>query len=151
MSIPEIIIRHARISDMDELVVLLKDLFSIEDDFTFSESIQRRGLRMMICDQGNGCVIVAEKNQKVIGICSAQLLVSTAEGGRVALVEDMVVARHFRREGIGKRILLSIEKWASEQNAKRLQLLADQNNIPALRFYEKMDWTTTKLTCLRKK
>ena len=148
---PEMIIRQARISDMDELVVLLKDLFSIEDDFTFSESIQRRGLRMMIRDQRNGCVIVAEKNQKVIGMCSAQLLVSTAEGGRAALVEDMVVPRPFRREGIGKKILLSIEKWASEQNAKRLQLLADQNNIPALRFYEKMDWTTTKLICLRKK
>jgi len=151
MSMPEMIIRQARISDMDELVVLLKDLFSIEDDFTFSESIQRRGLRMMIRDQRNGCVIVAEKNQKVIGMCSAQLLVSPAEGGRVALVEDMVVARPFRREGIGKMILLSIEKWASEQNAKRLQLLADQDNIPALRFYEKMAWTTTKLICLRKK
>ena len=151
MSRPEIIIRQARISDIDALVVLLKDLFSIEEDFTFSESIQRRGLRMMLCDQKNGCIIVAEKNQKVIGMCSAQLLVSTAEGGRVAFVEDMAVARPFRREGIGKKILLSIEKWAGKQDANRLQLLADQNNIPALRFYEKMAWATTKLICLRKK
>ena len=151
MSMREIIIRQARISDIDALVVLLKDLFSIEEDFTFSESIQRRGLRMMLCDQKNACIIVAEKNQKVVGMCSAQLLVSTAEGGRVAFVEDMIVARPFRREGIGKKILLSIEKWADEQDAKRLQLLADQNNMPALRFYEKMDWTTTKLICLRKK
>ena len=151
MSRPEIIIRQARISDIDALVVLLKDLFSIEEDFTFSELIQRRGLRMMLCDQKNACIIVAEKNQKVIGMCSAQLLVSTAEGGRVAFVEDMAVAQPFRREGVGKKLLLSIEKWAGEQDAKRLQLLADQNNMPALRFYEKMDWATTKLICLRKK
>ena len=136
---------------MDELVVLLKDLFSIEDDFTFSESIQRRGLRMMICDQGNGCVIVAEKNQKVIGMCSAQLLVSTAEGGRVALVEDMVVVHSFRGEGVGRKLLLAIEKWTKEKGANRLQLLADRNNLQALRFYQKRGWTTTKLICLRKK
>ena len=151
MGMPEIIVREAHSSDIDDLVRLLRELFSIEEDFAFSELIQRRGLKLMIGDQRDRVIIVAENNQEVIGMCSAQLLVSTAEGGRVALIEDMVVAHSFRGEGVGRKLLLAIEKWTKEKGANRLQLLADRNNIQALRFYQKRGWTTTKLICLRKK
>ena len=154
MGMPEIIVREAHSSDIDDLVRLLRELFSIEEDFAFSELIQRRGLKLMIGDQrdrGDRVIIVAENNQKVVGMCSAQLLVSTAEGGRVVLIEDMVVARSFRGKGVGRKLLLAIEKWTKENGANRLQLLADRNNIQALGFYQKRGWTTTKLICLRKK
>ena len=83
MGMPEIIVREAHSSDIDDLVRLLRELFSIEEDFAFSELIQRRGLKLMIGNQRDRVIIVAENNQEVIGMCSAQLLVSTAEGGRV--------------------------------------------------------------------
>ena len=147
----EIIVRQARISDLYELVELLKALFSIEEDFHFNKSIQAQGLKMMISDQRNRYVTVAERNQKIIGMCSAQLLISTAEGGITALVEDLIVVRSFQRRGIGQKLLLSIEKWAGKQCSTRLQLLTDRNNIQAIKFYEKMGWKTTQLICLRKK
>ena len=151
MTFPSIIIKKAELSDINQMVSLLKELFSIEKDFTFNETNQQNGLAMMLGDNEKRCIMVAASGEQVIGMISAQLLVSTAEGGMVALIEDMVVANSYRGQGIGKKLLLSIEYWAKSRDAKRLQLLADKNNFSALRFYEQQKWATTQLICLRKK
>ena len=151
MTFPSIIIRKAGLSDINQMVGLIKELFSIEEDFIFNETIQRNGLAMMLGDNEKCCIMVACKGEQTIGMCSAQLLISTAEGGMVALIEDMVVAKSYRGQGIGNKLLLSIEQWAKSRDAKRLQLLADKNNFSALRFYDQQNWSTTQLVCLRKK
>lgn len=144
-------IRRAKHNDIDSLLGLLRILFSIETDFTIDESKQRSGLKMMLDNQTNCCIMAAEQNQKIIGMCTAQILVSTSEGGIVALIEDMVIGNNYRGQGIGRELLLSIEGWAVEKGAKRLQLLADRDNTPALEFYAKMNWNNTQLICLHKK
>lgn len=145
------LIRRAQHNDLSSLVRLLISLFSLEEDFTVDEAKQQSGLAMMLDDCQNRCIMVAQLNEQVVGMCTAQLLVSTAEGGIVALVEDVVVDHDYRGRGIGRQLLLSIENWAIERGTKRLQLLADQNNTPALMFYKSMDWKQTQLICLRKK
>lgn len=145
------IVRKANYIDIPSLIRLLGLLFSIESDFTIDESKQRRGLEMMLDGNTNRCIIVAEMAGQVIGMCSAQILVSTAEGGPVAQIEDLVVDKGFRGMGIGRDLLLSIESWAVEKGAKRLQLLADRNNTSALEFYKNMSWNYTQLICLHKK
>ncbi|MDI6881040.1 MAG: GNAT family N-acetyltransferase [Desulfitobacteriaceae bacterium] len=145
------IIRRAHHTDIPRLIELLKILFSIEKDFSVDESKQRKGLEMMLDDYANRCIIVAAMNQQIIGMCTAQILVSTSEGGSVALVEDLVVDKENRRKGIGRDLLLSLENWAIEKGTKRLQLLADRNNTPALEFYKSMSWNHTQLICLHKK
>lgn len=145
------IIRNAVDTDIPSLIALLRILFSIETDFQIDESKQRMGLEMMLKDYTNRCIVVAEIEAQVVGMCTVQLLVSTAEGGVVALIEDLVVKNEYRRTGIGKQLLLAIEKWSAGKGAKRLQLLADRNNTPALKFFQKMSWNNTQLICLRKK
>ncbi|KLU66013.1 putative acetyltransferase [Desulfosporosinus acididurans] len=147
---PRYKIRRANQGDIGGMVNLLKLLFSLESDFSFDELAQQRGLEMMLGDTGVRCVMVAESLQQIIGMCSAQMLVSTAEGGIVALIEDVVVEETWREQGLGRELLSSIEAWAQEKGASRLQLLADRNNTPALAFYQKMNWKTTRLICLRK-
>lgn len=145
------IIRRASHTDIPDLIELLQILFIIETDFSVDKSKQRIGLEMMLSDSTNRCIMVADVNQQVVGMCTAQILVSTAEGGVVALIEDLVVDNEHRGKGIGRNLLLSVENWAAEKGAKRLQLLADRNNTPALKFYQKMRWNYTQLICLHKK
>ena len=145
------LIRRAKHSDLITLVKLLTSLFSIEEDFIVDEAKQQSGLTMMLDDCQNRCIMVAELGEQVVGMCTAQILVSTAEGGIVALIEDVVVDYDYRGRGIGRQLLLSIQNWAIERGARRLQLLADQNNTPALMFYKNMGWEQTQLICLRKK
>lgn len=144
-------IRRANYSDLKSMIRLLRILFSIETDFEVDESTQQGGLEMMLGNYTERCIIVAEINQQIVGMCTAQILVSTAEGARVALIEDLVVEDAFRGQGIGKGLLLAIEGWSIAQDVRRLQLLADRNNTRALEFYKSMNWRYTQLVCLRKK
>ena len=146
-----VFIRKAVFADINQMTGLLEELFSIEEDFIFNKSDQRQGLCLMLNDNQNRCIMVAVSGTTVMGMCSAQLLVSTAEGRMSALIEDMVVAKQYRGYGTGKKLLESIEKWAVNNGAKRIQLLTDKNNINALNFYKKQKWSRTELICLRKR
>jgi GNAT superfamily N-acetyltransferase len=130
---------------------LLADLFSIESDFTPDWEKQARGLSLLLNARSDmSSVLVAVQGGTVIGMATVQTLVSTAEGGRVGLVEDVVVDSQFRNQGVGALLLEGVVAWCREKGLKRLQLLADRENSPALAFYERKGWTTTSLICMRK-
>ncbi len=144
-----LIIRSATRSDLDALVSLLGLLFSIEADFRPDPERQLQGLSRALADPDRAGVLVAARAGGVIGMVTAQLVVSTAEGGASAWIEDMVVAEPERGRGVGRRLLEAIEAWARARGASRLQLLADRENAPALAFYARLGWSTTRLVCLR--
>lgn len=145
-----VVIRSATPADADRLVRLLGILFSIEADFRPDTDRQRRGIALMLAEPERRVVLVAERAGEVVGMVTAQLVVSTAEGGPAALVEDMVVEAAERGLGLGRRLLESVEAWADERGATRLQLLADGENAPALGFYARAGWRSTRLVCLRR-
>jgi len=148
---PDVCIRRARPRDLDALVGLLGALFSIEADFAPDTDKQRRGLTMLLESPATRCALVAEVDGRTVGMCTAQLVVSTAEGGPSALIEDVVVDENFRGRGLGRRLMDAIGEWAEQAGATRLQLLADKNNTPALDFYERIGWAQTQLVCLRRR
>jgi predicted N-acetyltransferase YhbS len=145
-------IRNAHPDDLGTLTELLRQLFSIEADFAVDADRQRRGLSLMLdgCLK-HRCVKVAEVDGEVVAMVTAQMLISTAEGSAVALIEDMVVDGHHRGRGIGRQLMAAIEAWAREHGASRLQLLADRTNFSGLDFYDKIGWRPTRLICLRRK
>jgi GNAT superfamily N-acetyltransferase len=145
----KVLIRPAKLDDLEYLVQLLRQLFEIEADFTPCERRQHEGLRMLLADD-RSCVLVAELGGKVHGMCTAQMVISTAEGGYSAWVEDVVVRRSWRGVGIGRRLMEGIAQWAQARGAKRMQLLADRDNKGALGFYEYLGWRPTQLTTWRR-
>jgi len=151
MNHADFIIRNAKLSDLEDLLVLLNALFSIEEDFSFNEEVQRRGMGLLLSRQGEERqVFAAEKNGRVVGMCSIQTLISTSEGGLVGLVEDVVVRDGHRGNGIGNALMEAVDGWARRYGLKRLQLLADRDNRPALKFYESRGWKITQLIGVRK-
>lgn len=144
-------IRKGQAADVDGLLALLKLLFAIEADFSFNAEQQRRGLMLLLEQETGCCLFAAELDGKLIGMCSAQLLVSTAEGALKAIVEDLVVAENYQGMGIGRKLLSAAEKWAKDLGVRRLDLLADCHNRPALDFYRRLNWARTDLIALQKK
>jgi GNAT superfamily N-acetyltransferase len=144
-------IRQAVIGDIQRMTELLEQLFAIETDFTAEPHKQRRGLEMMLGDESNRCIMVAASDGEVVGMCTAQLVVSTAEGALSGWVEDLVIDVRFRGEGIGRSLLAAVQDWCHTQGATRVQLLADRENAPALTFYRKQGWQPTQLTAWRKR
>jgi len=143
-------VRPATAEDIEAMVALLHTLFSIEADFECDPDKQRRGLQGLLARGDDARVLVAEQAGNIVAMCTLQCLVSTAEGGEVGLIEDVVVAEAWRGRGIGRRLLQAMEQWAANRGLSRLQLLADRDNRSALGFYEAQAWSETRLLALRK-
>jgi ribosomal protein S18 acetylase RimI-like enzyme len=141
-------IRPALWKDIEEMILLLQGLFSLEADFQFNRDLQEAGLKQLLNADG-ALALVAEDQGRVVGMCTGQTVISTAEGGPALLVEDVVVSPDRQGKGIGRILLQALVDRASQQGISRLQLLADRNNDSALAFYEKLGWQSTRLICLR--
>lgn len=140
----------AAVSDVPQLVQLLNLLFAIEQDFQADPEKQARGLRQLIATPENAVIMTARNpDGNVIGMVSAQLVISTAEGAYSAWIEDMVIAEGWRAKGIGRHLLSAALDWARSRGATRAQLLVDLDNAPALGYYEHLGWQATRLGARR--
>lgn len=143
-------IRTASSEDLSGMVKVLEQLFNIEEAFEGDRELQKKGLKLLLEDKSS-CLLVAQFEDRIIGMCSGQILISTAEGGPCLVMENLIVHEEFRGQRIGTRLVERLERFAKSRGISRLQLLADSSNCPALGFYEKIGWTTTNLICLRKR
>jgi ribosomal protein S18 acetylase RimI-like enzyme len=147
----DVLIRPAITADIPQMCDLLSDLFSIESDFSPDSQKQASGLGLLLDNRnGSSAILVAERNEEVIGMCTVQAVISTAQGGPVGLIEDLVVKREHRGNGIGTRLLSEIVRWCALKNITRLQLLRDADNKSAFEFYTRNGWSSTRLVCMRK-
>lgn len=142
-------IRPATRKDLDAMVLLLRQLFGIEEDFAFDASKQKKGLESLL-ESATSTILVAEQEGSVVGMGTGQLVISTAEGGPALLIEDIAVLPTWQHQGIGSALLQALGDFGAQRGAERMQLLADRNNFPALAFYQAAGWQKTQLICLRK-
>ena len=143
-------IKNAYQDDIPALALLLGRLFRMEKDFNASVKAQERGLALVLASP-QAVLKTAWYDQRLIGMASGQLVVSTSEGAPSAWIEDVIVEDEFRGQGVGSLLLGSLEAWAAEKGATRLQLVADLDNARALKFYKGRGWKPTNLTVVKKK
>ena len=150
-AIPAIRIERARSTDIAALSALLGQLFEIESDFAADRTKQRRGLELLLAQPDDRAAVMVARSvdETVIGMASAQIVVSSAEGAPSAWIEDVFVHDTRRGEGIGRLLLGELLKWARARGATRAQLLADQANTLALGFYAHLGWRATQLSAWR--
>lgn len=140
------LINNATLNDIPALVKLLAALFGIEQDFCADTDKQLKGLRMLIEAPNLGVIKLARaENGEVVGMVSAQLVISTAEGAPSAWVEDMVVDQGYRAQGVGRLLLGHALDWAKEKGATRAQLLVDLDNAPAVGYYDHLGWSASRM------
>ena len=148
----EISIEKAEAADIDALVKLLEVLFSIEQDFSPDATAQRDGLTLLLDTPDRARIFIAHHPVAgVVGMVSAQLVISTAVGAPSAWIEDLVVQEQFRKQGVGKTLLVQAQEWATTKGTKRVQLIADADNTSALDFYNSLGWTQTRLQAWNRK
>jgi GNAT superfamily N-acetyltransferase len=140
----------ASLDDLPALLELLGELFAQERDFTPDAKKQARGLRLILDDPGRGRIFVVRINGAAIAMANVLVTISTAEGGPVALLEDLIVAKAYRRRGIGNRLLDHALQWCRQQGLLRITLLADHDNLAALDFYALAGFSPSGMTVLRR-
>jgi GNAT superfamily N-acetyltransferase len=141
---------EANETDIADLISLLSILFGIEKDFSADFTKQKTGLEMLLKNPQAATIQVAKNAAgKAIGMVSAQLVISTAQGAKSAWVEDMVIDADYRDQGIGKQLLQNALDWAKNKGATRAQLLVDIENSEALGYYQHLNWESTQLQARR--
>ena len=144
-------ITFATDNDLLQLAHLLGELFTLESDFQPDIPKQMRGLRTILHDPEIGRLFVLRVDGQVAGMASALFTISTAEGWRVMVLEDVIVSRDYRGKGYGRQLVEHVLAWAKGQSLTRVTLLADRDNQAALDFYRKLGFASSHMTVLRKK
>jgi GNAT superfamily N-acetyltransferase len=143
-------IDFATADDLTRLADLLAELFMLENDFVPERDKQLRALRLILDDPALGRLFVLRVDGEVAGMANALITVSTAEGGRVLLLEDVIVHKEYRGSGLGRKLVEHVMVWAREQGMTRVTLLADRDNQAALDFYRRLGFAASHMTVLRK-
>jgi GNAT superfamily N-acetyltransferase len=142
-------IRLAELADIPALCRLLDLLFTQEAEFQPDPAAQERGLAAIISQPEVGQILVAAQDGKVGGMVSLLYTVSTALGGRVALLEDMVVGPEICRQGVGTQLLRAVIEHARQQGCLRITLLTDVDNQVAQAFYQRQGFVGSSMVPLR--
>lgn len=147
----QVCVRRAANGDVMQLCILLTRLFEQEADFTPDPDRQLRGLRLILEQPDVGLIFCAEGPDGIVGMVSILFSVSTAEGGRVAWLEDMVVHPDRRGQGIGELLLQEAIRSARQSGCLRITLLTDGTNRAAMRFYSRGGFVRSRMVPFRLK
>src|SRR6266853_241165 len=142
-------IEPATIEDLSLLAELLMELFGQEPDFRPDYNNQMRGLRLMLEQPSRGRIFVLRSANKIIGMINLLFTISTAEGGFVILLEDLIVDRNFRDQGLGSELLKYAIDYAKQKNFLRITLLTDRISEPSLTFFEKHGFQRSPMVPMR--
>src|SRR6266446_4418427 len=132
-----VVIEPATEADLDELSDLLGELFSEESDFRPNKQKQLRGLRLIFEQPNRGRVFVLRRDSAIVGMINLLFTISTAEGGFVVLLEDLVVHKEYQSKGYGSKLLQHAIDFAKQKNFLRITLLTDRPELRSQSFFRK--------------
>ncbi len=142
-------ITEATKHDINGLCELLEVLFAQEAEFRPDRTLQSTGLQQIIDFPERGRILVLREGSLLIGMVNVLFTVSTALGGRVALLEDLIVHPVYRGSGAGSELLQAAIHLARSFGCRRITLLTDRTNESAQRFYERQGFNLSEMVPMR--
>ena len=144
-----VVIEPATEADLDELSEMLGGLFSQEGDFRPDKERQLRGLRLIFEQPSRGRVFVLRQNGAIVGMINLLFTISTAEGGFVILLEDLVIHQQYQGKGYGSKLLQHAIDFAKQKNFLRITLLTDRPENLAQEFFRHHDFVESSMIPMR--
>src|SRR6185503_14011987 len=141
----------ATAKDLPQLVDLLGVLFAQEAEFHPDAAKQQRALEAILASPALGKLFVAREGKRVLAMASLLYTVSTAEGGKAAWFEDLVVHPEERKRGIGEALLKHVVATARAEGILRITLLTDMQNERAQAMYRRAGFVGSPMKPMRLK
>lgn len=142
-------ITKAQDSDIKGLIELLQELFQLEPEFEFNSDAHSKGLSLILNNSSLGGIYVAKENGNVLGMINLLFTVSTALGGKVAILEDVVVRHGKRSQGVGSQLIDHAINVAKMEGCLRISLLTGHDNSQAQSFYQKKGFSRSEMVPFR--
>ena len=145
----DVVIEPATFEDLDELSGLLGELFSEESDFRPDKAKQLRGLRLIFEQPNRGRVFVIRQDRTIVGMINLLFTISTAEGGFVMVLEDLVVHKTFQGKGYGSMLLKYAIEFAKQKNFLRITLLTDRPELRSQALFKRFGFYESSMMPMR--
>ena len=143
-------VEPATIEDLPALTELVVDLMSRSDDFTPDRAVQERGLRLILEQPNRGRIFVVRNSDKIVGMVNLLFTISTARGGFVILMEDVVIHPDHRGQGFGRMLVDYVVDFARQKNFKRITLLTDKMSAESQEFFRKQGFEYSNMIPMRR-
>lgn len=143
-------VEPATIEDLPALTELVLDLMSRSDDFTADRAVQERGLRLILEQPNRGRIFVVRNKDKIFGMVNLLFTISTARGGFVILMEDVVIHPDHRGQGYGHMLVDYVADFAKQKNFKRITLLTDKMSAESQEFFRKQGFEYSNMIPMRR-
>jgi GNAT superfamily N-acetyltransferase len=144
-----VVIEPATEADLDELSEMLGGLFTQEGDFRPDKEKQLRGLRLIFEQPSRGRVFVLRRNGAIVGMINLLFTISTAEGGFVILLEDLVIHKQYQGKGYGSKLLQHAIDFAKQKHFLRVTLLTDRPENVAQEFFRHHGFVESSMIPMR--
>ena len=137
MNAPDITIRSARPSDAETITALTKQLgYDAE-----LSTVASRLLRLLA--RSDQQLLVADDGGRAIGWIH-MVITEYVEADAFVVIGGLVVDREYRKQGIGRRLLIRAEEWAAQHGCSLVRLSSNVKRIEAHAFYERVGYTNLK-------
>lgn len=143
-------VEPATIEDLPALTELVMDLFSRSGDFTPDREVQERGLRLILEQPNRGRIFVVRNHDRIFGMVNLLFTISTARGGFVILMEDVVIHPDHRGQGYGAMLVDYVVDFAKRKNFKRITLLTDRISAESQEFFKKQGFEYSNMIPMRR-
>ena len=87
-------------------------------------------------------VVVAKESGRIVGIGS--LVFIRKLSGKTAFIEDVIIDQHYRDQGLGKKLVLTLIKRAKIRKAKNIRLTSRPERVAANNLYKKLGFKLKK-------
>ena len=143
-------VQPATIEDLPALTSLVMELMALSDDFTPDQEAQERGLALILEQPNRGRIFVVRNETRIIGMVNLLFTISTAMGGFVILMEDVVVHPAPRGQGYGTMLLDQVIEFARQKDFKRITLLTDKMSAESQEFFRKQGFEYSNMIPMRR-
>ena len=143
-------VEPATIEDLPALTGLVMDLMDRQGDFSPDRAAQDKGLRLILEEPGRGRIFVLRNDDRIIGMANLLFTISTAMGGFVILLEDVIVHPDHRGQGYGSVLVEHVVDFAKQKGFKRITLLTDKLSPESQGFFKRHQFEFSHLIPMRR-
>jgi N-acetylglutamate synthase-like GNAT family acetyltransferase len=143
-------VEPASIEDLPQLVALTMDLFAHSGDLRADSQVQEHGLRLILEQPARGRIFVLRSDDTIFGMVNLLFTISTAMGGFVILMEDVIVHPVHRGHGYGSMLIEYVLDFAKKKDFKRITLLTDKISADSQHFFKKMGFEYSSMIPMRR-
>ena len=134
-----LVFKAVRLRALEDAPYAFSSTYVKESQFADSEWLRRaagmngeRGIGFLAMDGEDGCGLVGS-------------FLDQSDPARAHLISMWTAPTH-RQQGVGRRLVEEVLKWAHSRKVHTLVLMVTSNNQSAMRFYERLAFTRTGRT-----